>query len=136
MHQDIGAGIARGRVTTCAWVTFVLPSPVLELRYYLAEDGRSPFEAWFGGLDPLARARVSAVLVRLEQGNLSNTKTVGAGVLEYRIDWGPGYRVYFGRDGETLVILLTGGTKRRQQRDIEAAQAAWSEYRRRRARGR
>jgi putative addiction module killer protein len=73
---------------------------------------------------------------RLEQGNLSNTKTVGAGVLEYRIDWGPGYRVYFGRDGETLVILLTGGTKRRQQRDIEAAQAAWSEYRRRRARGR
>jgi|SRR5579863_5556668 len=90
----------------------------------------------FGIADPLARARVSAVLVRLEQGNLSNTKTVGAGVLEYRIDWGPGYRVYFGRDGETLVILLTGGTKRRQQRDIEAAQAAWSEYRRRRARGR
>ena len=60
-------------------------------------------------------------LVRLGQGNTSNAKTVGEGVLEYRIDWGPGYRVYFGRDGETLVILLTGGTKQRQQRDIARA---------------
>ena len=59
----------------------------------------------------------------MEQGNLSNVKTVGEGVLEYRIDFGPGYRVYFGRDGDTLVILLTGGTKKRQQRDIEAARA-------------
>jgi len=57
---------------------------------------------------------------------------VGEGVLEYRIDWGPGYRVYFGRDGETLVILLTGGAKRRQQRDIERAKELWTDYTRRR----
>jgi putative addiction module killer protein len=67
----------------------------------------------------------------MEQGNLSNVKSVGEGVLEYRIDFGPGYRVYFGRDGETLVILLTGGTKKRQQRDIEMAIAYWQDYKRR-----
>jgi putative addiction module killer protein len=57
---------------------------------------------------------------------------VGEGVLEYRIDWGPGYRVYFGRDVDTLVILLTGGTKQRQQRDIARAKEAWADYKRRR----
>jgi len=71
-------------------------------------------------------------IARLEQGNLSNVKGVGEGVLEYRINFGPGYRVYFGRDGETLVILLTGGTKKRQQRDIQAAIGLWADYRRRR----
>ena len=75
-------------------------------------------------------------LARLEQGNLSNVKPVGEGVLEYRIDWGPGYRVYFGRDGDVLVILLTGGTKKRQQRDIDTAQNLWSDYKRRRPRTR
>ena len=64
--------------------------------------------------------------------NLANVKGVGGGVLEYRIDWGAGYRVYFGRDGGTLVILLAGGTKRRQQRDVAAAQERWADYRRRR----
>ena len=64
----------------------------------------------------------------MEQGNLSNVKSVGEGVLEYRIDFGPGYRVYFGRDGEALVILLTGGTKKRQQRDIETAITYWHDY--------
>jgi putative addiction module killer protein len=104
---------------------------VLELRYFLARDGRSPFEGWFASLDPAARAKVTVAIARLEQGNLSNVKSVGEGVLEYRIDWGPGYRVYFGRDGEVLVILLTGGTKKRQQRDIEAAIEMWADYRRR-----
>jgi len=65
-------------------------------------------------------------------GNLSNVKGVGGGVLEYRIDWGPGDRVYLGRDGARLVILLAGGTKRRQQRDIAAAQEMWADYKRRR----
>ena len=60
------------------------------------------------------------VIARMEQGNFSNAKGVGEGVLEYKIDFGPGYRVYFGRDGGTIVILLTGGTKKRQQRDIDA----------------
>ena len=70
-------------------------------------------------------------LTRLGQGSLSNTKGVGGGVLEYRIDFGPGYRVYFGRDGDALVIVLGGGTKQRQQRDIATAQARWIDYKRR-----
>jgi putative addiction module killer protein len=66
----------------------------------------------------------------MEQGNLSNVKSVGEGVLEYRVEFGPGYRIYFGRDGETIIILLTGGTKKRQQRDIDAARASWQDYKR------
>jgi len=107
---------------------------MLELRYFLASDGKSPFEDWFNDLDAQAAAKVSVALARLEQGNLSNVKSVGEGVAEYRIDWGPGYRVYFGRDGDVLVILLTGGTKQRQQRDIESAKASWVDYKRRRPR--
>jgi putative addiction module killer protein len=114
----------------------VLPSTVIELRYYQSSDGKSPFELWFSDLDAAAAAKVSVGLMRLEQGNLSNAKPVGEGVLEYRIDWGPGYRVYFGRDGEVLVILLTGGTKKRQQRDIDTAKALWTDYKRRRPRAR
>lgn len=68
----------------------------------------------------------------MEQGNRSNTKRVGTGVHEYRIDFGPGYRVYFGMDGDTVIILLGGGTKKRQQRDIETAQKLWREYKQRR----
>jgi putative addiction module killer protein len=117
-------------------VTYVLPWCVLELRYYLATDGRSPFEEWFSGLDAAAGAKVTVAIARLEQGNLANVKSVGEGVLEYRIDWGPGYRIYFGRDGNALVILLTGGTKKRQQRDIETAKALWADYKRRKPRGR
>jgi putative addiction module killer protein len=105
---------------------------VLELRYYLATDGKSPFEGWFSDLDAAAAAKVTVALARLGQGNTSNLKGVGEGVLEYRINWGPGYRVYLGRDGETLVILLTGGTKQRQQRDIAQAKEFWADYRRRR----
>ena len=66
----------------------------------------------------------------MEMGNLSNAKSVGGGVLEYRIDFGPGYRIYFGRDGNALIVLLGGGTKTRQQRDIGEAVALWREYRR------
>ncbi len=114
----------------------MLLSRVFELRYYLGNDGGSPFEDWFSGLDAAAAAKVSVALARMEQGNLSNVKGVGEGVLEYRIDWGPGYRVYFGRDGDILVILLTGGTKRRQDRDIETAKTLWADYKRRRPKAR
>jgi putative addiction module killer protein len=109
---------------------------VIDLLFYIAADGASPFEKWFSGLDAAAAAKVTVAISRLAQGNLSNVKTVGEGVLEHRIDWGPGYRVYFGRDGMTLVILLTGGTKQRQQRDIETAKALWVDYKRRRTKGR
>jgi putative addiction module killer protein len=69
--------------------------------------------------------------IQIEQGNLSNAKRVGSGVHEYRIDFGPGDRVYFGRDGDRLVILLGGGTKKRQEKDIRVAQAYWADYKRR-----
>ena len=84
-------------------------------------------------LKQIAAAKVTVALTRIELGNLSNVKTVGGGVLEYRIDFGPGYRIYFGRYGNELVVLLAGGTKSRQQRDIAAAEARWADYRRRRA---
>ncbi len=75
--------------------------------------------------------KITVVGARIEQGNLSSVKGVGQGVLENRLDYGPGDRVYFGRDGERLVILLAGGTKKRQQRDIDVAQARWADYKRR-----
>ena len=104
---------------------------MITLRYYLTESGESPFEGWFVSLDASAQAKVTVALARLEQGNISSLNGVGEGVMECRINFGPGYRVYLGRAGDTLVILLTGGTKKRQQRDIEAAHTMWMDYRRR-----
>ena len=109
---------------------------MVALRYYVGTDGGSPFESWFSALDAAAAAKVSVALVRVELGNLSNVKSVGGGVLEYRIDWGPGYRLYFGRDGEVTVILLTGGIKKRQQGDIETAKGLWADYKQRRPKAR
>ncbi len=103
----------------------------MDLREYLSAQGTSPFGVWFNALEAQAAARVAVVLARMENGNLANAKGVGAGVMECRIDVGPGYRIYFGRDGDSLIILLAGGTKRRQQRDIEAAQERWTDYKRR-----
>ena len=107
---------------------------MIEIREYIATQGRSPYARWFDGLNARAAAKVATALVRMEQGNLSSAKGVGAGVSEYRIELGPGYRVYFGKDGDTLItliILLGGGTKKRQQQDIEAAQDLWREYKQR-----
>jgi putative addiction module killer protein len=81
-------------------------------------------------LDPTTRARITVGVLRLELGNFSAARGVGGGIFELRYDFGPGYRVYFGKDGERLVILLGGGTKKRQQNDIEAAQELWQEYKR------
>lgn len=100
----------------------------MEVLEYLDSSGASPVAAWFDTLDPQAAAKVTVALSRMELGNLSNAKTVGGGVQEYRINFGPGYRLYFGREGETLIILLAGGTKQRQQRDITTAQARWQDY--------
>jgi len=104
---------------------------VLDVREYLAPDGSSPYAKWFKDLNAPAAAKVAIAITRMAQGNLTNTKGVGGGLQEYRIDFGPGYRIYFGRDGERLVILLGGGTKRRQSYDIRNAQALWADYRRR-----
>ena len=98
---------------------------------YLDSSGRSSFRRWFDALEATAAAKVSTALYRLGQGNFSNVKGVGSGVFEYRIDFGPGYRVYFGKDGPTVVILLGGGTQKRQSRNISAAAEAWDDYKRR-----
>ena len=104
---------------------------MVEVREYLDRGGRSAYATWFNRLNREAAAKVSAALARIQQGNFSNAKGVGAGVYEYRIDFGPGYRVYFGKDGERLVILVGGGTKKRQQQDIDTALARWQDYKQR-----
>jgi putative addiction module killer protein len=104
---------------------------MITLRQYVEESGRNPFGEWFDDLDTLAFAKVTAALTRMEEGNFSQVKGVGGGVFERKIDFGPGYRVYFGKDGDTIVILLGGGTKKRQSHDIEAAQERWKDYKRR-----
>jgi putative addiction module killer protein len=104
---------------------------VVDVREYLDRQGRSPYKLWFDRLNAPAAAKVATAVTRLSLGNLSNVKGVGSRVFELRIDFGPGYRVYFGKDGEHLIILLGGGTKQRQQRDINAATANWEDYKRR-----
>ena len=103
----------------------------IRIAEYLDPSGRSPFRRWFEDLDAVAAAKVSTALYRLGQGNFSNVEGVGGGVFEYRIDFGPGYRIYFGKDGAAFVILLGGSTKKRQSRAIAAAARAWTDYKRR-----
>ena len=104
---------------------------MIKILEYIDAQGNSPFAQWFNDLNTPAALKVNTYLTRIENGNLSRVKSVGAGVHECRIDFGPGYRVYFGKDGEKLIILLAGGTKKRQQNDILAAKALWSEYKKR-----
>ncbi|HKO08462.1 MAG TPA: type II toxin-antitoxin system RelE/ParE family toxin [Alphaproteobacteria bacterium] len=107
----------------------------MEVREYLKADGRSPYAKWFYILSAPAAAKVAIAVTRMAQGHFANVKGVGGGVLEYRIDFGSGYRVYFGKDGERLIILLGGGTKKRQQNDIDTARAYWQDYKRRKNEG-
>ena len=107
---------------------------MLAVLEYLDAAGSSPFAHWFESLNAVAAAKVTTAVLRLELGNFSNVKGVGGGVFEYRIDFGPGYRVYFGKDGDAVVILLGGGTKKRQDRDIAIAQERWADYKKRRTR--
>ena len=104
----------------------------MKITEYLEPDGSSPFGRWFSKIESRAASKVTIALARIGQGNLSNVKSVGAGVLEYRIDYGPGYRIYFGREGDSLVVLLGGSTKQRQSEAIAAAISSWNDHRRRR----
>jgi putative addiction module killer protein len=108
----------------------MLAVPEIEIRECLDTVGRSPFARWFDDLDAAAAARVTIALARLSHGNVSNVEAVGRGVHELKIDFGPGYRVYFGKDGDRIVILVGGSSKKRQSDAILAAQAAWAEYKR------
>ena len=108
---------------------------MIEVIAYTDYRGRNLFERWLSGLDTIAENRIRSALFQMQSGNLSNARSVGRGVAEYRIHFGPGYRIYFGMDGDRLIILLGGGTKSRQHRDIENARALWQEYRRRKRQG-
>lgn len=101
---------------------------------YLEPNGFSPFARWFARLDAVASAKVTTALYRMEQGNLSNVKPVGQGVAEYCIDFGPGYRIYIGQEGNALIVLLGGGTKKGQNADIQLAQQRRRDYRARKKR--
>ncbi len=104
---------------------------MVEIRAYTTSDGKTPYANWFRGLAAPAAIKITTALERMEDGNFSNAKAVGSGVSEYRIDFGPGYRIYFGMDGATLVILLCGGSKQRQSDDIAAARTYWADYKKR-----
>ncbi len=96
---------------------------------YQDADGNEPFTEWLNGLrDVKGRKRISIRLRRLEQGNYGDCQPVGEGVLELRMFFGPGYRVYFGEEGDTIVFLLCGGDKSSQKKDIETAKAYWKEH--------
>jgi putative addiction module killer protein len=101
---------------------------MVDVREYFGRDGRNLFGEWFDRLNAEAARRVAISIYRLGLGNFSNVKGVGGGIFECRIDFGPGYRIYFGKDGDRIVILLSGGTKRRQQNDIELAAECWRDY--------
>jgi putative addiction module killer protein len=103
---------------------------MIEVREYLDRQGRNLYRGWFDRLNAQAAAKVATAVTRLALGNFSNVKGTGS-VFELRIDFGPGYRVYFGKDGGRLIILLGGGIKKRQQQDINDAGANWEDYNRR-----
>jgi putative addiction module killer protein len=104
----------------------------IRVEEYIRPDGSSPYAEWFDSLDAQSAAKVTTAKLRMELGNTSNVKWF-AGIGEYVIDWGPGYRIYLAKDGESLIVLFGGGTKRRQQSDIERAKALHAEYKARKA---
>lgn len=106
--------------------------PFFEVRQYRTADGREPFAEWLDRLrDGEARARILARIDRMQAGLRGDWKPVGAGVFELRVGYGPGYRAYCAQDGNALVLLLCGGDKRTQQRDIGAAHGYWQDYQKR-----
>ncbi len=96
---------------------------MFEFVVYETEEGRAPFDEWFDALDRQAALKVTTAIARIGTGNLGDVKPVGQGVSERRITFGPGYRLCFRQDGQKLFVPLTGGTKKRQSKDIEQAQA-------------
>ena len=108
----------------------------IRVREYIDSNGSSPWAEWLRSLDTKAEAKVMIALYRMAEGNFSNVKGVGAGVFERVLEWGPGYRIYFGKDGDAIVIRLGGSSKKRQQQAIDEAKQRWDDYRRRKAKGR
>ena len=101
---------------------------MIKVVHFIGEDGTDHFDTWLQAQSREGRARIQTRIDRVEEGNLGDHKSVGGGVFELRITFGPGYRVYYGRDGQEIVILLGGGTKQRQNADIKQAQRNWHQY--------
>lgn len=102
-----------------------------EIEYYLLPNGNSPFQEWYKALkSEKIKAVVLKRLARVRLGNLGEYRSVRDGVYEFKIDFGPGYRIYFGQEGTKLIILLCAGEKRTQQKDIRKAHEYWEGYRR------
>lgn len=101
-----------------------------EIQRYIALDGRVPYDEWFNSLrDINAQAKIISRLNRMPDGNLGDYRSVGEGVCELKIKYGPGYRIYFGQIGTTIVLLICGGDKSTQDRDIRQAKEYWTNYR-------
>ena len=101
-----------------------------EIQLYVTSEGRIPYSEWFDSLRDLnAKFKIEARLERVRRGNVGDYRSVGEGVCELRINYGPGYRIYFGQVGSTIVLLLCGGDKSTQARDIRKAQEYWTDYR-------
>jgi putative addiction module killer protein len=118
--------------------TYTLPfikGAMIELKEFVRDDGKSPFGQWFDSLNIHAAAEIVIALTRLKEGKHSRIKPVGSGVYEYTINFGPGYRIYFGKDGEKIIILLHGGHKKRQQKEIGRAIEYWHDYKARKKKG-
>ena len=103
-----------------------------QIRELLLEDGSSPYADWFNSLPADAAAKVATAKLRMQQGNMSNVEWF-RGIGEYKIDFGPGWRIYLAKDGIQLIVLLGGGSKKRQQKDIDRAIELWENYKRRKA---
>lgn len=102
-----------------------------DIQYYTLEDGSAPVIDWLEGLkskDVSTYDRIIKFIERVEDGNTSNFKPEGGGITELKMDFGPGYRIYFGQDGKTIIVMLVGGDKSTQTKDIATARAYWSEY--------
>ncbi len=102
----------------------------MKVQEYIREDSSNPYQKWFDSLDTIAAAKVTVAKSRLELGNTSKVKWF-SGIGEYTIDWSPGYRIYLAQDGQQLIVLFGGGTKKGQQLDIEQAIELYQEYKKR-----
>jgi putative addiction module killer protein len=107
-----------------------------EVDYYVTKEGKKPFKEWLESLrDIKARAKIRVRLDRARLGNLGDNRSVGEGVRELRVDYGPGYRIYFAIEGNRLILLLLGGEKSEQDRDIVRAKDYWRDHKRRKQHG-
>lgn len=103
-----------------------------ELEYYISTTGKIPFKEWLQGLrDVSGRAKIRVRLDRVRLGNMGDNRTVGEGVRELKVDYGPGYRIYFAQEGARIILLLLGGEKSSQDKDIKAAKEYWNDHKRR-----